>query len=362
MEVRAALSTTTSNDWAGGTTIGGAEIQKRVEELPIEAFNKVTDLAKLLPRKNINQLAYIWNIVKESAAGSGVTNSSFVFYSEGASGTPAASAKYQPYALAKAYRSDYEVTGLMIAAGMGNQLADEARYAAEALAIGEEKAIICGANTSAYGVSGSFLGLLDLMSAYQSLGDTTAIYGITRASGVTSMDVEVVLGAATTTDALALADLDSAITKSNKRGGKTNRRIFFCSEERVDEIKQLLQAQQRFQTVGNSIEFDGGFRVLSYNGIPIIGSRFMDKNGLVYTGSVSKNYADNSMYLLDLDHLFMVHVAGVNAVNVTITGTHSAAGTSLTGADVVGGYYKSYSVLVMERFDTNVIIANLTDI
>jgi hypothetical protein len=361
MEVRAALTTTTSDDWSAGTTYGGAEIQKKVEEMPIEAFNKMTDLAKLLPRKNINQLAYFWNLVEETVAGSGVANSSFLFYAEGASGTPAATSKVQLAALTKSYRTDYEVTGLMIAAGMGNQLAEEARFAAEALAVGEEKSIICGTATSAYGFSGSFLGLLQLMGSYASFAETTTVYGIARASGKTYLDVGVVRGAAAAADALSLDDLDAALTTSNKRGGKGSRRIYFCSEDRVDEIAQLLQPQQRFNSP--TIEFDGGFRVLSYKGIPIIGSRFMDKNGLTSTGANSTaTYADQAMYLLDLNHIFMVHVAGVNAVHVpVVSGAHTAS-TSQLGADVVGGFYKSYGVLVMDRFDTQVIIMNLTDI
>jgi len=264
MEVRAGLTTTTSNDFTASTTYGGAEIQKRIQELPIDAFNKVTDLAKLLRRKNINQLGYFWNLTLESAAGSGMSNSSFGFYGEGTTGTTAATSKRALYVLAKSYRTDYSVTGMMMAAGMGNQLADEARYAAESHAVGEERCIISGTGTSAYGFANSFVGLLQLMNSYVTLGDTTSTYGIARASGKAELDVRVVLGGATAADDLELADLDAAITASNKRGGKGHRRIFFCSEDREDEISQLLQVQQRFQTfsVGNTIEFDGGFRYL----------------------------------------------------------------------------------------------------
>lgn len=362
MEVRAALSTTTSNDWSAGTTYGGAEIQKKVEEMPIAAYNSQTDLAKLLARKNINQLAYIWNLIAESSVGTGVTNGSFKFFNDGGTGVPSASAKIQLAAIAKSWRTDYAVTGLMIAAGMGNQLADEARFAAEALAIGEEKAIICGTGTAAYGFSGSFLGLLQLMGSYASFGETTSVYGIARASSKEYLDVGVVLAGTAAVDDLALEDLDAAITTSNKRGGKGGRRIYFCSEDRVDEINQLLQAQQRFTTVGSSIEFDGGFRVTAYKNIPIIGSRFMDKNGVTYLAtSKSSTAADQAMYLLDLNHLFMVHVGGVNATHVPIIGSVSDS-TSNSAADVVGGYYKSYGTLVMDRFDTHVIICNLTDI
>jgi hypothetical protein len=367
MEVRTALATSSNNDWSGGTTLGGAEVQKNVQAMMIEAFNKSTDLAKMLPRKNINQLSYIWTLVKESAAGSGLSNSTFKFYSEGGSATPSNSSKAQLYAIAKAYRTDYEVTGLMVAAGMGDQLMQEAMYAAESHAIGEERAIISGAGTSAYGFSGAFDGLLQLMSCYDTFEATTSKYGTAMSSSNTFMDVQHVnaggTASTTTTDALALEDLDSAITKSNKRGGKGHRRVFLCSEERGDEIEALLQAQQRFVTTGNAIEFDGGIRIPAYKYVPIIRSRFMDKNGILYDGTNatwSNHYTDDdgAMYLLDLNHIFMVHVAGVNAAHTPIKGSQDEG----IRADVVGGYYKTYGTLVVDRFDTHVLIHNLTDI
>ena len=364
MEVRAALTTTSSNDWSGGTSAGGAEIQKFIQEMPIDAFNSSTDLARLLPRRNINQLAYIWNLTKDTAADSGVANSSFTFYADGASGTAQSTDKTQLLAVGKAYRTDYSVTGLMVAAGMGDQLAEEARYAAQALAVGEEKSIISGTDTSAYGAAGSFLGLLQLMGNNATLSQTDTVYGIARASGKRELDVGVVLGGATAQDALSLVDLDAAVTRSNKNGGKGHRRVFFCSEDRLDEIHQLLQPQQRFVSGASFEEMDGGFRVLTYRRIPIIGSRFMDKNGVTFNGTTrSASATDAAMYLLDLDHLFMVHVGGVNAVHTPILGEAQAiAGESELRADVKGGYYKSYGVLVMSRFDTQVIICNLTDI
>jgi len=358
MEVRTALTTTTSNDWSGGTTLGGAEIQKRVQEMAVEAYNNKTDLAPLLKRVNTSQLSYIWNVTKETAAGSGLSNSSFGFYADGAGGTPAATAKAQLYAIAKSYRTDYEVTGLMIAAGMGNQLSDEARYAIESHAVGEERTIISGTDASAYGFANAFSGLLQLMGSYAALADTNAVYGTTRASGLTYVDVSVVLGGATAADDLDLVDLDAAITASNKRGAKGHKRIFFCSEDRLDEISQLLQAQQRFNSVGRQVEFDGGFVVLAYKRIPIVGSRFMDKNGVTYDGvNRTDTHADQAMYLLDLDNIMMVHVAGVNATHVPILGDDAHQ-----RYDVKGGYFKSYGVLVMKRFDTQVLICNLSDI
>ena len=383
MEVRTALTSGANTTGVLGTAAGGAEIQKKIEELPVEAYNKVTDLRPLLRSVNINQLAYIWNLVTESAAGSGVSNTSFTFYAESTTtAVPYPSTKVQLVAVAKAYRADYDVSGLMMAAGMGNQLTEEARYAAEALAIGEEKQIIQGCNNTAGGVStNGFLGLYGMIdsatfgglmlngNATESLngmGDTSTIYGTARSTTQLALSAGAYDPTASTTGgarlALELSHLDSAITISNKRGAKRSRRIFLMSEERVDKVHQLLQAQQRFISTGNTVEFDGGFRVLAYRRIPIIGSRFMDTVEIVKTGSAitTPGAGDGCVFLLDLDNLFMAYVAGVNASHVPIAGSATADGN--IRLDFQGGYFKSYGVLVMKRFDTQVAIINLLDI
>lgn len=363
MDVRAALSTTTNTTGVLSSAAGGAEIQKRIQELSVKAFNSAQDFVPLLRRINVDQLAYIWNLSTESSLGSGYSNSSFVFYGDGAAGTAQASTKTQLYAVAKAYRTDYAVTGLMMAAGASDQLAEEAREAVQALAVGEERAVISGTGTSAYGYAGAFPGLLQLMGSYATFGDTDTIYGTARASARIELDVGLVGAGATSADSLALADLNAAITLSDNRGAKMNRRVFLCSNDRRDEIDTLLQAQQRF--VAPSMEIEGGFRVSSYKNIPIIGSRFMDKNGITWNGATKTlSAADQAMYLLDLDNLMMAHVAGVNATHVPILGGQHTTGVAnfTARADVVGGYYKSYGTLVMKRFDTSVLIYNLTDI
>lgn len=362
MEVRAALNTTSNTTGVLGSSAGGAEIQKIIQDLSHQAFNSSQEFAPMVRRVNImdGNLAYIWNLSTESATGSGYSNSSFAFYSDGGTGTAQASTKIQLYALAKAYRTDYAVTGLMVAAGAMETLADEAREAVSALAVGEERAIISGTGTSAYGFSGSFPGLLQLMGSYTTFGDTDTIYGIARASGKAYMDVGLVGAGATSADSLSLPDLDAAITLSDNRGAKAHRRVFLCSNDRRDEIDQLLQAQQRF--VAPSLEIEGGLRVSSYKNIPIVGSRFMDKNGITWNGAAkSASAADQAMYLLDMDNVFMAHVAGVNATHVPVVGT--GQNSTFDGrADVTGGYYKSYGTLVMKRFDTSVLIYNLSDL
>ena len=269
MEVRGALLSTSNNNWAAGTTMGGAEVDHMVDRMIEDALNRGVDLLPLLNKRSVDQLGPIWTVRTDL----GSTNKS-AFYSEGGTGTDYPSSKVQLYEPAKQFRSDYGVTGLMAAVGGFDVLADELKDAIDSHAIGLERSIICGSVTSAYGFASSFPGLLQLMGSYVYNGDTTTVHGIARASGKTYLDVAYVDANASN---LALSHLDSAITASNKAGAKGDRRIFFCSEERVDEISQLLQTQQRFT---GTLDLEGGFTVQTYKRIPIVGSRYMDANGL----------------------------------------------------------------------------------
>jgi len=356
MEVRTALTTTTSADWSGGTTLGGAEINKVVDKFIIDALNRNTDLNKRVPRKPNNQLAYIWNLRRNLGSASKAD-----WYADGGTGIPYPSQKRQLYAVTKALRSDYEVTGLMGAGASSyfDALADEAKDAVDQLVIVEEKGMICGTDASAYGDTGAYLGLLQLMNSYQLVTDeTTSIYGTARASGVTEMDVAAVqAGADAALDVLTIKDLDDAIDKSDKAGGKGDKRIFFCSVERGSEISRLLQPQQRFVAGAGLLNIEGGFSVLTYKGLEIITSRFMDKNGIQVDSAsgFTKTYADNAMYLLDMDYIETRILAGVDKKHIPIMGAEAAIRT-----DVQGGYFKTYSVFVVKEFTRQVLICNLT--
>jgi len=104
------------------------------------------------------------------------------------------------------------------------------------------------------------------------------------------------------------------------------------------------------------IEVDAGVFVLSYKNIAIIRARFMDKNGVTNTGSVDLSTdADNSMYLLDMDQIEFRVLNGVDAIHTPIIGSDSGI-----RYDVQGGYFKTYGVFVMKKFNTQVLIWNLT--
>lgn len=354
ISVRAALTTTVNTTGGDGRSgIGGVEIQKVIDRLIVDDVNRNVDLTPLIPRKPMEQLSYIWNI--RANLGS---SSKSVFYSDGAGGTPQESTKIQYFAPAKALRSDYAVTGLMIAGSKSyyDAIADEARDALSEMTLNEEKAFISGAITGAYGLSGAYDGLYKLMDSNATFGTTDTIYGIARTGARDELDVSLVAAAASgSTDALDLKDLDEAERLSDDSGAKGNKRIYFCSTARGKEIDQLLQPQGRFVIGGGSLELEGGTRVATYRGHPVVTSRFMDKNGVTWSSPTrTRSNADNAMYFLDLDNIEFRVLSGVDKQNVPIRGND----TSIR-KDEEGGYFKTYGVFVMKRFTSQVLIYNL---
>ncbi len=349
-EVRTALTSTTNA--TGGdtrTTLGGNEIQKLIDRVIVDALNRKVGFRNYLRRTPTDQLGAIHNLRTDLGS-----TGKAAFYSDGAGGTPYPSTKVQLYFPVKSYRSDYEVTGLAQAAMFINALEDEARDALDSLRILEEKAILCGADTSAYGFASSFSGLLQYMNSYVTLGDTTSVGGIARASGKTYLDVGLVAANSTTSAAMTVSLLDSAIDKSFIRDDQMENKVFLMSVQRKTEVSQLLQTQQRFPMA--YIETNFGFRVEAYRGFPLVASRFMDKNGLTSTGSnFTLSYADNAMYLIPLDSLDMVILKGVDFTHVPISGSDSNI-----RYDVTGGYFKTYGTLRMKRFDNCVLMYNLS--
>ena len=338
----------------------------------MDTINRDVDLRPLIKRKPMGgQLTYFWNI--RSDLGS---TSKFEVYSEGGTHTSfAGSTKYQNFAVAISYRADYEVTGLMQAGSSSyyDALADEAQTALDEMKLGEEKMMICGAETGAYGITSAFDGLLQFMRWHSSNGgdtegtsankmqDTDTMFGNTRADSALGkvLDVSYVIAGtiATSTGILELKHLDGAIVRSNKKTGKDHERVFFCSEERADEINRLLQPQQRF---AGTLNLEGGFTIATYKNIPIVSSRYMDKNGATNTTSWdSSTNTDNSMYLLDLDRLEMRILNGVDVKHVPVMG--EVAGTAgYNRADAQGGYFKTYGIFACKTFQSHVHIANLT--
>lgn len=352
-EIRGALTTATNTTGGDSRTgVGGVEIQKLTDALIIDALNRGTDVRQRVRRRPMSQLIFQWDIRTDL----GSTGKAVFQSSEGGTGTPYGSTKIQLYAPAKSYRADYEVSNMHIAASSSfyDALGDEARDAIDALKLLEEKSIICGSATSAYGFANAFTGLLQCMDSYVTFGTTDTIFGLARATGKTYLDVSLVAANATASAAFSMELLNSAITKSKKADGNEGvNKIFLCSEERVDEISENLRTHQRMP--GTSIESPMGFRATAWRGIPIVGSRFMDKNGITSTGSNrTLSYADNAMYLLCMDDIEMRILNGVDFAHVPLIGSDSGI-----RYDVQGGFFKTYGVFIMRRFDNQVLIYNL---
>ncbi len=376
LQVRTALDTTT--EVSGGDTrsgVGAVFIQKEIDRMIKETINRDVDFRPLVQRKSMRQKARIWNL-KTSIGATAKT----AFYSEGGTGTPQPNRYLQLYAGALALRSDYEVTGLTIAAASSyfDALNVEAKDALTALALTEEQAMILGDDSDSegtgitingqVGVTGAYKGLKQLLSSNVALanGDTggfadaSTAYGSTRSSDSTAreykLNVQTVNTAANAQNPLTISNLDAAITVRNIQGGKSANSIFLCSERRLDKIAALIQPNGRFVQGASAVELDGGVSVLAWKNIKIISSRLMAFFGVTSsTGStVSFVDTDNCVLLLDMDHIMFWNVAGVDARHVPIMGAEASQ-----RSDVEGGYYKTYGIFTVEKFNTQVVIWNL---
>ncbi len=377
LNMRTALDSTT--EVTGGDTrtgVGAVFIQKEIDRMIKETMNKDTDFRQLVPRKTMYQLARIWNL--KTSLGS---TAKAAVYSDGGTGTPQPNQYLQMVASAISYRSDYEVTGLTMAASSSyfNALDTEARDAVAALALTEEQMMILGDDTSSestgitlngkVGVASGFKGLKQLLSSAVAVadGDTggfadaSTFYNHTRSS--TSTDREYQLNCQTVcTDssaqsALSTNNLNAAITIGNIKGAKRANRIFLVSERRMDEISALIVPNGRYEIGASMAELDGGLSVLRWKGIPFISTRLMAFLGVTSSDGSSVTFADtdNCVLLLDMDNISFYNVAGVDAAHRPITGSDSGS-----RYDVEGGYFRTYGVLAMEKVNTQVVIWNLS--
>lgn len=328
MDVRASLSTTT-NVTSGFDSTYGVEIMKAVDRKIQEILDNRTPLRALIPRKPMGgQLSYHWNIRTSN-------NSSSTFYSDGGSGTAQVGGKVQLIATAKAFRTDWEVTNLSKAAMASyfDAVADEISNAAIAHAILEEKQIIGGTDAGCYGDANGFLGMKQLLNSYVTLSDTTSVFGISRASGKTYLDCQLVNASSA---ALSLKHLDGADTAIKKKNGETW--LYLMSYDRLDEVSRLLQSQQRFNDKVANIA--GGFQLSTYRGALLVPSSYMDKAGSSDT--------DTAIFVLG---------KGIWEMRVLKeTSNHPA---SLGRTDSVGGFLTTYEVLVCKDLTKNCLIYGL---
>lgn len=377
LQIRAALDTTTET--TGGdqrSGIGAVFIQKEIDRMIREVRNKTVDFVPHVQRKTMRQLAYIWNL--ETEINDGTTKT--IVYGDGGTGTPRPNKYLQLFAPAISYRSDYEVTGLTQAASSSywDALDREARSALQSHALTEEQMFILGDDGSSetagltlngqIGVTSSWKGLKQALSSAVAVADGTdggfadasTIYGSTRSSTVTarefSLNVKTVNTSSSVSNPLSVQNLNSCITVSNIAGAKNAQRLWLVSEHRMDEISDLIAPQGRFMMGARMTELDGGLSVLSWKNIPFISSRLMTYFGVTSTNgsSVTFSDADNALCLLDMDNISFYNVAGVDTRHVPILGSDTSQ-----RSDVEGGYFKTYGIFVIEKFNTQTVLWNL---
>ncbi len=377
LNLRTALDTTTET--TGGdqrTGIGAVFIQKEIDRLIKETRNTSVDFSPHVQRKSMRQLAKIWNLKTSLGA-----TSKSAFYSDGGTGTPRPSVFLQLFAPAKALRSDYEVTGLALAASSSyfDALGSEASDALRSHAFTEEQAFILGADSDSegtgltlnnqVGVTGAYDGLKQLLSSAVGVSDgftggfadASTTYGSQRSSTSTDreykLNVRTVCTSSGATSPLSTDNLNKAITVGNIEGAKQSRRMYLVSETRMDEISALIAPQGRYVIGAASVELDGGQRVLSWRTHPIISSRLMALYGVTSSDSTSVSFVDtdNCVLLLDMDNIVFYNIAGVDTRHVPIMGADASQ-----RSDVEGGYFKTYGIFIVEKFNTQVVIWNLS--
>jgi len=100
--------------------------------------------------------------------------------------------------------------------------------------------------------------------------------------------------------------------------------LILCSKRTSRQINALLQAQQRFV---DKIEIKGGFKVPTYNGIPILRSTEIPDtqawDGSAVTDEVSGG--TSTLYVIDTDHCFISELTKVTILPLAKTTSQSDA-------------------------------------
>jgi len=328
--LRSALNAT-SNVGGIEPVYGAVEIEAKINKMIADESPKFSELRNMIPRVALpGTSTEVWNIrtTDNSSTSWGYSTS------EGGSNTntPAQGATVQLYAATKSVRTDWAVENYLKVASASyyNAVQDEMQNAVAIHVDQEEKQIVSGTDAGAYGDADGFAGLKQIINSFVTIGDTSTVFGVTRASGKTYMDAQVVDGAAA---AFKVSMLDSAMTAQKEVNGRPG--MFVVSYKREDEINGKLQAQQRF--VAPSLEIEGGFRLSTYRGVPIVPSRYMDKNGAADT--------DTALYLTHKGNFEMK--VGKETSNTMVAQTR---------ADETGGYLSTYEFLKCKELTKNVII------
>jgi hypothetical protein len=333
-ELRATLSAATNT---GGVAPGysAVEVAAVIDKFIVDASPKFSQVRNMIPRESFDQGAYIWNVrTSDNSAGAWGISAS-----ESAANTinAAAGAKKQLYAAIKSFAIGWEVENffLSISRSQYDAVVDEIQNAIAKAIDMEERQVIGGTDTGAYGNASGFLGLKQLLNSYVTLSDTTTVFGTARGSGKTYMDCQLVNVA---NAALTIKHLDSAVDALTAVGGQAG--YFLTSIPMGSKMSQLLQSQQRF--VG-TMNIAGGFQLQTYNGVPIVRSKYMDKFGSSDT--------DTAFALIGANNLVMKVVKELSNKDI-----------DLGRYDSVGGNITMYEVLVAKDLTKNVLVYGVTTV
>lgn len=335
-ELRSTLSGAT-NTGGVAPTYDAVEVAAAIDKFIVDASPKFSQVRNMIPRKPLTQGAHIWNVrTSDNSAGKwGFTYTEAVASTGTNQVDAAAGAKKQLIAAAKSFSIGWEVENFFLAISQSqyDAVVDEIQNAVAKAIDTEEKQIIGGTDTGAYGSANGFLGLKQLLNSYVTLSDTTTVYGTARGSGKTYLDCQLVnVGSA----ALTLTHLDNAVDALDQVGGKAG--FFLASYGMASKMGRLLQAQQRFT---GTVNIAGGFVLQTYQGIPIVRSRYMDKFGSADT--------DTAFALIGADNVEMRVVKDLSNREIDM-GRYDARGGNIT----------MYETLVVKDLTKNVLIYGVT--
>lgn len=332
-ELRAAVNAKTSTpgvDPGFDSAMIDAVITRGIADLS----PKFSELYNMVPRKSLNgQGSKIWNvrISDNDSTRWAYSYSESVVTSTTNENTAGRGTHVQLSAVPKSIRTDWEVENFFreISASYYDSVNDEITNAIVTQVDKIEQQLVLG---TAGGDSNGYLGLKQLISANNVIGDTSSIYGVTRAGSAPYMDAQVVNAAG---NDFVITNLDALMTALKKQRAQPG--FFLVSYERQDEINAQLQVQQRY---AGTTSIDGGFVVPTYRGLPIIQSKYMETAGA--------SNGDTCLYLVGKDNFFLYE-----------TGPMRSREATLGRQDSVGGFIVHYATTVVPRLTHNAILHNV---
>ncbi len=281
-----------------GSDITGKLIQEVVDKVVVNLANYENPLRQNLPRRAGVGDNYVFNRrTASTSAGAAIADTGSFSDQEGS---------YTKVSLPyKIYGTSLKVTKFAQAAGRNyiDVLESEASAKMEEFTDWEEQAIIWGNYISG-----------------DSFTDTTFADGLVKQIVFGGDGNITLLGTDDTGADLTISDLDTTIDKIYGGGNL----MILCSRKGRRIISALLQAQQRFI---NETEIAGGFKVMTYAGIPVLPTTSIpDTLAYDYDGATTNTYVSartggtTTMFLIvNLSDAFVAELESLHTVQVAST-------------------------------------------